>query len=77
MDWRSTGIRVWTFPRSNIPADILAGNPTTANWPLPDFDFGGSQANIPSHFNQHQIIFDLTYPSSPSFLSSLCACADL
>jgi hypothetical protein len=34
MDWRAEGIRIWTFPRSSIPQDILDGNPTTAGWPL-------------------------------------------
>lgn len=63
MDWRADGIRVWSFPRDSIPADILAGQPTTAGWPVPDYDFTGPGANIASHFNAHQIIFDLTYPS--------------
>ena len=34
MDWRAEGICVWAFTRDNIPGDILAGNPTTGNWPL-------------------------------------------
>ena len=64
MDWRKRGIRVWSFTRDNIPEDILAGNPTTAGWPVPDFDFTGPNSNIPSHFHSHQIIFDLTYTLS-------------
>jgi len=32
LDWRAEGIRTFWFPRSSIPSDILAGNPTTANW---------------------------------------------
>jgi len=61
MDWRADGIRVWIFPRGSIPQDIQAGCPTTEAWPLPDFDFSGPDANIPVHFNGHQIIFDQTY----------------
>ncbi len=34
MDWRSEGIRVWSFSRGNVPQDILAGNPTTVGWPM-------------------------------------------
>src|SRR5438270_2467164 len=56
MDWRRNGIRVWQFPRSNIPADIKSGKPTTANWGVPDYDFSGRGANIASHFNDHKII---------------------
>jgi len=32
MDWRAEGIRVWHWTRGNIPSDILAGAPTTADW---------------------------------------------
>jgi len=69
MDWRAGGIRVWSFTRDNIPEDILAGNPTTADWPVPDFDFTGPDSNIPSHFYSHQIIFDLTYILSTLVIS--------
>jgi hypothetical protein len=61
MDWRAEGIRVWSFSMGNIPSDILAGHPTTANWPLPDFEFSGPNAYIGERFDSHQIIFDLTF----------------
>jgi len=32
MDWRATGIRVWSFARGSIPHDILAGVSTTRHW---------------------------------------------
>jgi hypothetical protein len=32
MDWRKEGIRIWVFPRSGIPADILSGKPTITGW---------------------------------------------
>jgi hypothetical protein len=32
LDWRPEGIRTFWFPAGSIPADITAGNPTTANW---------------------------------------------
>lgn len=32
MDWRREGIRIWVFPRTGVPADILAGKPTITGW---------------------------------------------
>jgi hypothetical protein len=61
VDWTAEAIRVYQFARSEIPSDILAGAPNPALWGEPAFDFSGSGANIPAHFNSHQIVFDMTY----------------
>lgn len=60
MKWDSTGIAVYFFPRTSIPADITAGAPLPDTW-------GAAQARWPaascapfSFFNNHQAIFDTT-----------------
>jgi hypothetical protein len=63
LDWTATYIKIYQFTRASIPTDIAAGNPQPSGWGKPVFDFEGSGANIQSVKN-HNIIFDLTYPSS-------------
>jgi len=62
MQWESSGIYVWFFPRGNIPADITNGRPVTGNWGTPVVAFnGGSGCNIDSFFKNQNIIFDTTF----------------
>jgi len=62
MQWESSGIYVWFFPRGNIPADITNGNPVTGNWGVPIVAFnGGSGCNIDSFFGNNNIVFDTTF----------------
>ncbi|KAH8817309.1 glycoside hydrolase family 16 protein [Xylogone sp. PMI_703] len=62
MQWASSGIYVWFFPRGQIPQDIQNEQPVTTNWGLPVVAFnGGSGCNIDSHFQNEQIVFDTTF----------------
>jgi hypothetical protein len=62
MQWESSGIYVWFFPRNNIPADIKNGVPVTGNWGLPVVAFnGGSGCNVDQHFQNQNIVFDTTF----------------
>ncbi|RAL58675.1 hypothetical protein DID88_002981 [Monilinia fructigena] len=62
MQWESSGIYVWFWPRGSIPADIMAGAPVAGNWGLPIVAFnGGSGCNIDSYFANHNIVFDTTF----------------
>ncbi len=38
MQWESSGIYVWFFPRNNIPSDITSGHP--CDWKLGTADRG-------------------------------------
>jgi hypothetical protein len=61
-EWTSSAITIWFFPPNNIPANILNGNPDPSIWPEPQGVFeGGSNCDIDSHFQEHQIIFDTTF----------------
>jgi hypothetical protein len=77
MQWESSGIYVWFFPRNNIPADIQNGSPVTGNWGTPVVAFnGGSGCNIDSHFANQNIVFDTTFcgdvshPPSPILIQT-------
>ncbi|PBP19897.1 glycoside hydrolase family 16 protein [Diplocarpon rosae] len=62
MQWESSGIYVWFFPRGRIPRDITDGAPVTGNWGTPVVAFnGGSGCEIDSHFANQNIVFDTTF----------------
>jgi hypothetical protein len=62
MQWESSGVYVWFFPRGSIPSDITNGAPVTGNWGTPIVAFnGGSGCNIDSFFSNENIVFDTTF----------------
>ncbi|ESZ91567.1 putative endo-1,3(4)-beta-glucanase [Sclerotinia borealis F-4128] len=62
MQWESSGIYVWFWPRGSIPADITAGKPVTGNWGLPVVAFnGGGTCNVDAFFANQNIVFDTTF----------------
>ncbi|KAG9239965.1 concanavalin A-like lectin/glucanase domain-containing protein [Calycina marina] len=62
MQWESSGIYIWFFPRGSIPSDITNGVPVTTNWGTPVVAFnGGSGCDIDSHFANQNIVFDTTF----------------
>lgn len=83
-EWTSEYIKVWFFPRNNIPHDITNGAPDPKTWNSPQASFiGASGCNLDTHFMNHNIIFDTTfcgdwagnvwiYDSACSALASSC-----
>lgn len=63
MEWTSTTIRIWFFPRHSIPASILAGSPDTALFGLPSANFQGS-CDIDAHFYNMSLIFNIDFCGS-------------
>lgn len=62
MQWESSGVYVWFWPRSSIPADITNGAPVTGNWGLPMVAMnGGSGCTFDDHFMNQNIVFDTTF----------------
>ncbi|OCL02420.1 glycoside hydrolase family 16 protein [Glonium stellatum] len=60
MEWRSEGIRMWFFPRSNIPSDITEGaSPDPSTWGTALADFPSTDCNIGSHFQNQSIIANI------------------
>ncbi|KAH8798338.1 concanavalin A-like lectin/glucanase domain-containing protein [Xylogone sp. PMI_703] len=62
MQWTSSAIKTWFFPRSSIPPDITVDHPNPSGWGAPIALFnGGVGCNIDSHFANLAIIFDTTF----------------
>ncbi|KAJ7504283.1 glycoside hydrolase family 16 protein, partial [Mycena galericulata] len=55
-----SGISVWHFPRTAIPADITAQKPNPNNWGKPAAFFSSSTCNIADHFQDNVLTFDTT-----------------
>ena len=86
MQWTSDYIRVWFFPRQQIPTDILNLTPNPSNWGQPAANLQGS-CNIDQSkfsmmmwtwcvlmftgFQNHQIIFDNTFCGSYAGVASV------
>lgn len=60
MQWDSTGIAVYFFTRSSIPADITAGAPNPSLWGLPQARWPATSCNPFTFFQNHSAIFDTT-----------------
>lgn len=61
MQWESDAIKIWFFPRRDIPSDISSGNPEPDTWGLPSSIYNGPNANIDANFKNNRIIFDTTF----------------
>lgn len=62
MQWESSGIYVWFFPRNAIPQDIHSRRPQTQNWGLPVVAFnGGGGCDVNARFRDMNIVFDTTF----------------
>lgn len=59
-EWTDSGISMWHFARSDIPADISAGNPDPTTWGPPAAFFSSATCNIGEHFVNHNLVFDIT-----------------
>jgi len=59
VEWRAEGIRIWQFARQGIPADIQAGSPDPASWPVPLADFPNTNCDIGSHFRNASIVANI------------------
>ncbi|KAF7308921.1 GH16 domain-containing protein [Mycena kentingensis (nom. inval.)] len=56
----ASGIKVWRFPRTDIPADITAQKPDPSTWGKPAALFSSSTCDIKEHFKDHVLTFDTT-----------------
>lgn len=62
MEWTSSAIEVFFFPRSSVPSDITSGTPNPQSWGTPVASFGGgSGCDIDSHFSNHSIVFNTDF----------------
>ncbi|KAJ8068515.1 hypothetical protein OCU04_004065 [Sclerotinia nivalis] len=61
MQWATTGIYVWFWPRGSIPADITANDIDVSSWGTPLATFTGSGCNFDTSFANQNIVFDTTF----------------
>lgn len=63
LEWTSSIIRVFFFPRQSIPADISteSPHPNPSTWGKPIAAFSGDGCDIDQHFKNHKIVFDTTF----------------
>lgn len=60
-DWQPTGITVWLFPHSSLPADLIAGHPNPATWTQkPLAKFSGSGCDFSKSFRNMNLVIDIT-----------------
>lgn len=59
-EWTSSAIKIWFFPRSAIPQDIVTGTPDPSTWGTPSAQFAGD-CDIDSHFQNMQIVINTTF----------------
>jgi len=73
MLWDQVGIRVWNFPRSEVPGDLDAGTPNPSTWPVPDAFWSTTTCPVDEFFSEHVIVINTTLCGYvyPSFLARL------
>lgn len=64
MEYRNEGIRVWFFPRADIPADIPddvsnTTAPDPSSWPEPLADFPNTDCDVGKYFANQSIIANI------------------
>jgi len=61
MEWTNGHIQVFYFARGDVPANLYSTNPDPTTWGTPVGYWSLGNDCAPSHFNNHQIIFDTTF----------------
>jgi hypothetical protein len=58
LQWTSSAIKIFYFPRSAIPADITSGNPDPSKWgkPMGNFDSKYGNCDIDANFPPQTIV---------------------
>lgn len=61
MQWTTSGIKIWFFPRDNIPYNLYGNNPEPDTWGKPSANFAGSGCDFNKHFVNHKLVIDTTF----------------
>ena len=66
MEWTSSSIQVWSFPRESLPANIASGTPDPSTWGAPILNVGvleaaGTSCDIDAHFRNMNLVIDTTF----------------
>ncbi len=56
-EWTATTIKIWNFPRTNVPVDITSGIPDPSLWGTPTLTAGGDvNCDVSAHFKVRFIL---------------------
>ena len=61
MQWTSSGIKMWFWPRDAVPYNLFGNTPEPETWGTPTANFAGSGCNWGTHFVNHRIVIDTTF----------------
>lgn len=80
-EWNSQGIKIWFFPRNEIPIDITEERPNPSSWSLPVAAWSSKFCDFSSALYQHSLIIDTTICgdwAGPAYPNSGCpgTCAE-
>lgn len=67
MEWTSSYICVWFFPRNAIPNNIKTNTPDPSTWGKPQANFQGN-CDFGSKFRDHSIVIDTTFCGDVSII---------
>lgn len=59
-------LRIWSWPRASVPADLTSGSPNPESWGTPSSDFKTSNGgcNVGSNFQKQTIIINTDFCGS-------------
>ncbi|TDL22533.1 hypothetical protein BD410DRAFT_722698 [Rickenella mellea] len=58
--WDASGIKIWFFQRSAIPADLPTANPNPSSWPMPVAAYPAASCDFNKFFSPQTLIFQTT-----------------
>ncbi|OLN95696.1 Endo-1,3(4)-beta-glucanase-like protein 2 [Colletotrichum chlorophyti] len=61
LEWTEDDIRIWHWPRQDIPPDIVAKCPDPSSWGLPSALFGGSTCEVDRYFKDMSIVIQTNF----------------
>ncbi|RXW21657.1 hypothetical protein EST38_g4173 [Candolleomyces aberdarensis] len=73
--WNNEGIKMWFFPRGEVPADVDAKQPNPDTWPTPVAFFSSKTCNMADNFYDHSLVLDTTLCGDfggPTYVSAGC-----
>ena len=59
MNWNTSGVFVWFFPRPSIPADVTEDSPNPDGWGLPIAAYPTSSCDFNTFFKPQTLILDI------------------
>ena len=64
MEWDEDALRIWHFPRSGIPDDIVlpGGGPDPESWGPPQAVFGGAGCDPETYFYDLSLVINIVGP---------------